>query len=80
MTDLFRQDLFRKNNYLSGSFYSTVNDHLISVAERSKARVCGLSFAGIAGSNPATGMDVSLMQEFDYLSRGVIPTVVCQCV
>ena len=50
------------------------------MAERSKARVCGLSFAGIAGSNPATGMDVSLMQEFDYVSRGVIPTVVCQCV
>ena len=30
----------------------------ISVAERSKARVCGLSLTGIAGSNPAGGMNV----------------------
>ena len=29
----------------------------ISVAERSKARVCDCSLAGIAGSNPAGGMD-----------------------
>ena len=30
----------------------------IPVAEWSKARVCGRSLAGIAGSNPAAGMDV----------------------
>jgi hypothetical protein len=30
----------------------------IPVAERSKASVCGCSLAGIAGSNPAGGMDV----------------------
>ena len=28
----------------------------IPVAERSKARVCGRSLAGVAGSNPAGGM------------------------
>ena len=28
------------------------------MAERSKASVYGLSFAGIAGSNPAEGMEV----------------------
>jgi hypothetical protein len=31
------------------------------VAERSKARVCGRSLAVIAGSNPAEGMDVSVV-------------------
>ena len=31
----------------------------IPVAARSKASVCDCSFAGIAGSNPAAGMDVS---------------------
>ena len=31
------------------------------VAERSKARVCGRSLAGIAGSNPAGGMDVCIV-------------------
>ena len=40
-------------------------DHMIAlpipVAERSKARVCGTSLAGIAGSNPAGGMDVCLL-------------------
>ena len=30
----------------------------IPVAERSKARVCGWCLAGVAGSNPAGGMDV----------------------
>ena len=33
----------------------------IPVTERSKARVCGRSFAGIAGSNPAAGMGVCLL-------------------
>jgi hypothetical protein len=31
------------------------------VAERSKALVCGRLVAGIAGSNPAEGMDMSLL-------------------
>ena len=33
----------------------------IPVAVRSKAGVCGLSLTGIAGSNPAGGMDVCLL-------------------
>ena len=33
----------------------------IPVAERSKVRVCGRLVTGIAGSNPATGMDVCLL-------------------
>jgi hypothetical protein len=33
----------------------------IPVATRSKAWVCGRSLAGIAGSIPAGGMDVSLL-------------------
>ena len=33
----------------------------IPVAERSKARVCGRSLAGVAGSNPAGGMDVCVV-------------------
>jgi hypothetical protein len=33
----------------------------IPVATRSKSRVCGCSLAGIAGSNPARGMDVCLL-------------------
>ena len=31
------------------------------VAMRSKAEVCGRSIAGIAGSNPAEGMDVRVV-------------------
>jgi len=31
------------------------------LAPQSKAWVCGLSLAGIVGSNPAWGMDVSLV-------------------
>jgi hypothetical protein len=33
----------------------------VPVKERAKARVCNRSFAGISGSNPATGMDVCLL-------------------
>ena len=33
----------------------------IPVDERSKARVCGRSLAGIAGSSPAGGMDVCVV-------------------
>ena len=34
---------------------------VIPVAARSKARVCGHSLAGMAGSNPAWDMDVCLV-------------------
>jgi len=34
----------------------------IPVSARSKVRVCGRSLAGIAVSNPAGGMDVSLLR------------------
>jgi hypothetical protein len=34
---------------------------LSPVAERSKARFCGRSLAGIAGSNPAGAMDICLL-------------------
>ena len=33
----------------------------IPVAERSKAKTCGRSLAGIAGSDPAGGMEVCLL-------------------
>ena len=36
-------------------------NYVILVAERSKARVCGRSLAGIAGSNPAGVMAVCLL-------------------
>ena len=41
----------------------------IPVAARSKAWICGRSLAGIAGSNPAGGMDV-------YVCR--VSVVCCQ--
>ena len=34
---------------------------LIPVAERSKARVCRRSLAGVAGSYPAEGMDICVV-------------------
>ena len=47
--------------------------------------VCGRSLAGVAGSNPAGGMDVCVMslcavryrslRRADHSSRGVLPTV-----
>jgi hypothetical protein len=44
----------------------------IPVAARSKAWVCGRSLAGIVGSNPARGIDVSLSCECYVLSgRGL---------
>jgi hypothetical protein len=36
-------------------------DFLIPAAERSNARVCGGSVAGVAGSNPARGMNVCVV-------------------
>ena len=57
---------------------------LISMAAQSKAWVCGGSLAGIAGSDPAGGMDVLLLRMLcvvrqrslhrtDHSSRGVLP-------
>jgi hypothetical protein len=37
------------------------NPKPIPAAEWSKARVCGLSRAGVVGSNPAGGMDVCVV-------------------
>ena len=43
-------------------FISGIYDYEpVPVAERSKARICSRSPAGIAGSNPAGGMDVCLL-------------------
>ena len=59
------------------------------VTDRSKTRACGRSLAGIAGLNPAGGMDVSCeccvvrqrsLRRADPSSRGVLPTVLCHCV
>ena len=41
----------------------------MTVAVRSKVWVCGLSFLGMAGSNPAGGMEVSLLH-FVLSDRG----------
>ena len=46
----------------------------VPVAARSKAWVYGCSSAEIVGSNPAEGMDVSLLC---CLLSGVPPSVVC---
>jgi hypothetical protein len=62
------------------------------VAARSKAWVCGRSFAGIAGSNPADDIDVRLLRVFRFVKyrslRRANPTsresylsvCVCMCV
>jgi hypothetical protein len=60
------------------------------VAARSKARVCGHSLSGIAGSNLASGMDVRLLlmlcvvrcrslRQADRSSRGVLLSMVSEC-
>ena len=57
----------------------------------SKVYVCGRSTAGIVGSNPAEGMDVSMfwvlcvvrersVRRADHSSRGALPTFVRRCV
>ena len=38
-----------------------------TVAARTKVWVCGRSLAGIAGSNPASGMDVCLLRVFSVV-------------
>ena len=45
----------------SDSLRTGRSEDRIPVAERSKARVCGRSLAGVAGSNPAVGMDVCVV-------------------
>jgi len=40
------------------SFYACTLKMPIQAVGQSKAWVCGFSLAGIAGSNPAAGMDV----------------------
>jgi len=56
---------------------------------RSKVCVCSHSLAGIAGLNPARGMDLSvvsvvwcrverLLWKADHSSTGVLPSVICQ--
>jgi len=63
---------------------------LIPATARSKANVCGRSLAGIAGSNPAEGMDFCFLwilrvaryrtlRQGDPSSRGVV-WIVCVCV
>jgi hypothetical protein len=58
------------------------------VAARPKAWICGLSLAGIAGSNPVRDMDLCLLRVLcvvrwrslrraDPSSRGVLTIVVC---
>jgi hypothetical protein len=55
----------------------------IQVAVRSEVWVCGRWIAGFACSNPSRGMYIRLfygcvfMRRADYLSRGVIPIVMC---
>ena len=70
------------------SYYCEPNVELpIPVAERSKARICGRSLAGIVGSNLAEGMDVSVvcchytsLRRADQPSGEVLLPVVCHCV
>ena len=56
------------------------------MAAPSKAWVHSCSIAGIAGSNPAAGLDVMsgscecCVRRADRSSRGVLPNVVCLCV
>ena len=68
-------------------FTHEIYDETVSVAAPSKTWVCGRSFAWIAGSNPAEGMDFCLLWVFyfarlrslrraDHSSRGVLLTVV----
>ena len=53
------------------------------MAVRSEAWVCGHSLAGFAGSNPSRVRDIYVfnscvsMCRADYLSRGVLPIVMC---
>jgi hypothetical protein len=48
-----------KQWYLTHNYRSLTNTPPIPMVERSKAKACGLSLAGVASSNPAAGTDVS---------------------
>ena len=48
---------------------------LTPVAERSKTRVCRRSRAGIAGSNPAGGMDVCVVCVVQYIQKAKCTTI-----
>ena len=50
-----------KNLVMSAVLASSSSKVPIPVAERSKARVCGRSLSGVAGSNFAGGMDVCVV-------------------
>ena len=52
-------------------FIQLILSEPIPVAVRSKAWVCGHSLAGIAGSNPAGGMDVCLLWMLCVVGRGL---------
>ena len=47
--------------YIQKLLHGIYTEVRIKVAARSKARVCGRSLAGIAGSNPAEGIDICLL-------------------
>ena len=47
----------------------------IPVAEWSKARVCGQSLTGVAGSNPAEGMDVFVVCVVQQGQKGKARTI-----
>ena len=50
-----------KNQNILINYFVYINLLPVRVAARSKAWVCGCSLAGIVGSNPTRGMDVSLL-------------------
>jgi len=99
ISELFRTRRLNKNLLQSGIITNSLlptqlktswRKDSISMADRSKAWVCGGSLDGIAGSNTAESMAVCLLWVFcvvgyrsvllaDHLSRGVLPSV-CVCV
>jgi hypothetical protein len=50
-----------KSFYSAGSKYTRYT-RPVPVAARSKVWICGRSLAGIVGSDPAGGMDISLLR------------------
>jgi hypothetical protein len=77
----------RRSKYVNIYIYTHTHSWPVPVPTRSKARVCGLLPAGIAGSNPAEGMDICLLwmlfvvrqslRRANHSSIGVLPSVVC---
>ena len=64
---LIREQNLAKNQKLASARYVWT----IPVVARSKAWVCGRSLAGIVGSNPAGGMDVSLVSVVSCTGNGL---------